>query len=161
MSTNYFWKIKEPDTVRLPTGELIRFPLDLTNPKIHIGKRWSVGAWCFKCDRTLCTKGVEGIDRARDTDWYHACPSCGTSRMQGAKLRAPESSGAPPTEGLFRAWGFTWAQDPGVVRGICETFPDTTVIMDEQNQHYTGREFLATLRYCKVHDISLLGEYFD
>ena len=39
MSTNYYWYIPKPATIRLPTGETYEYEIDDMNPKIHIGKR--------------------------------------------------------------------------------------------------------------------------
>lgn len=163
MSTNYYWRAREPNPITLPTGAMILFPLQLSDPKIHIGKRWQTGGWCFRCNVTLCKLGLDNIDRAREEDWLRACPRCGTTREFGTRLLFPHDPKVQglPKEGIFRVFGFTWAQSGSIVRSICEAHAADKLVMDDQNRLYTGQEFLDALTLVKIHSEGLIGEHFD
>ncbi len=59
--------------------------------------------------------------------------------------------------------GFTWAQDPSVVRRYCESHPEDPVIRDEYGREMTGREFLEYLDAIPAvsHRTEMIGEWFS
>lgn len=124
MGTNYYWIVTKDAEVHLANGAVLSFPVDMDNPKIHIGKTSGAGRYCKRCDRPLMTnpKRVhygDGRPLAR-------CPSC--NRDEGV---------------CDYVCSFSWAQEEGPVRTFCKMWHSSGVIIkDEYGTPYTGKMFL-------------------
>lgn len=172
MGTNFYWKMGTiiPETVTLPTGEVIEAPgFDDMDPRIHIGKRSAAGNYCYDCDVTLCPGGKEMIHRGSGRPWPKTCPKCGKTADVGTLERGPaavELGFAKPEadrpHGVTGASSFSWAQDPAVVRRICEQRMDEVLIVDEYGRDSTGAAFLRMLRAnCPVEFTDSIGQQFS
>jgi hypothetical protein len=163
MGTNFYWKIEGESL--LPTGASIAYDRD--EPTVHIGKRSAAGRFCWDCMRTLCLGGEQDIHSGRSS-WNETCPHCGKPPMNekfgegagGVELGFVKPHQERPT-GVRSVASFSWAQDPTIVRHICENRPGDVLIENEYGDTFTGADFLALLHNnCPIEFTHSIGKVF-
>lgn len=169
MGTNFYWATVALSTFKLPTGEEVQIgpKVDSCDPILHIGKRSAAGLYCWDCNLTLQIGGLAELHYGR-TGQHKACPKCHQEPVVESLNRSSggvELGFAKPRDS--RPWGvrscssFTWAQDPTVVRRICEERPGERLIVDEYDRHCTCAEFLTMLKCnCPIELLHLVGQWF-
>jgi len=132
MSTNFY---------RLKTGD-------------HIGKRSGAGQYCWDCNSTLNQGGIKQVHIRADS--FESCPFCGKfpaiDIIEAYKTRRPK--------GVYYACSFIWAVLPYDIINLCNTKLTSSVIKDEYNAKYTGKEWLDMYNYSCAMNFMNIGEIF-
>ena len=114
----------------------------------HIGKRSGAGAYCFKCDVTLCKAGKGGVHYS-GKEWFAACPKCGAKK---------DEKDSP----VKYACSWSWAVTRVECRIWCEAHYNEFCVSDEYEKPYTGKQFLEEeLAYCKIVYTNSIGTEFS
>lgn len=137
MGTNYYWNIDGglDQKIKLINGKTIELKIDLMDPSIHIGKRSSAGLYCFKCQKTLCLDGNNGIHHSK-SKWRDICPICGAKKGD---------------EIIGTICSFTWAQNISQVKKICKKNLNNVIVVDEYESKFTGEQFIKIVSDCPIH----------
>lgn len=137
MGMNYYWNIDNGlnQEIKLINGKTIELKIDLMDPSIHIGKRSFAGLYCFKCQKTLCLDGNNGIHHSR-SKWSDICQICGAKKGD---------------KSIEICCSFTWVQNILEVKKICEENLNNVIVMDEHQSRFTGKEFIEIISYCPIH----------
>jgi hypothetical protein len=139
MGTNFYWSADGLVIARAVVDDLrARRPRE---DETHLGKRWAAGWYCEDCSCWLAD--------------LESCPCCGTPHPPSFIRQAMQG----PVQGPVRfACGFSWAQDPEIVGGVCRLYREAKLIVDEYARRVRCEEFLLMLqRYCRRSVMDLMS----
>lgn len=184
MITDFYWICNEDG--QLPGGIALEGGESEDHPKFHIGKRAAAGLYCWDCGIPLVRPGTrrdgygevymdaDVVHGGRHTDAHPtSCPLCTRYYVPPAKLdlSAPghpagvELGFAKPLEhrptGISGASSFSWAQEPARALRILLRFQHETLVRDEYDRTYTGKQFSDMLLLTPMWFTTSVGTFFS